>query len=107
MRGIRPEGDETGLTAGDMQRTPGTKSLFSPFLLYAVCAHVIRSKDIMSLSLGQADSGRPSNVLLEQARLLVSRELDRGSSLSAIQGFLLLSAAETASGRVGQAWLYT
>ncbi|WVQ96926.1 hypothetical protein IAU59_004034 [Kwoniella sp. CBS 9459] len=86
----------------DMHRTSTTSSLFSPFLLYSLCAHVVRCSDLQLLG----DDSALTNPFLRQARLLVTRELERGSSLAAIQGLLLLSAVECAVGRVCQAWVY-
>ncbi|OCF42834.1 hypothetical protein I317_03311 [Kwoniella heveanensis CBS 569] len=86
----------------DMHRTPTQSSLFSPFLLYSLCAHVVRHDDLRLLG----DDAASSNPFLRQARLLVTREVERGSSLAAIQGLLLLSSVECAVGRVCQAWVY-
>ncbi|WVF71034.1 hypothetical protein IAT40_005831 [Kwoniella sp. CBS 6097] len=86
----------------DMHRTPTQTSLFSPFLLYSLCAHVVRHGDLQLLG----DDSALTNPFLRQARLLVTREVERGSSLAAIQGLLLLSSVECAVGRVCQAWVY-
>ncbi len=79
------------------------QTVFSPFLLYAMCAHAIRETDVAVLH----DAPGTSESFTSQARLLAFREVERGSSLSAISGFLLLSAKECNLGRVSQAWAYS
>lgn len=81
-------------------RTP--QSMFSPFLLYCLCTHVIRACDVNLLSEGM----NPSDPFLPQAKLLVLREVERGSSLSAIAGLLTLSAKIMSLGHVSPAWVY-
>lgn len=78
--------------------------MFSPFLLYSLCTHVMRYRD-QELLFPQDGDTHP-DPFLPQARLLVHREIERGSSLSACLGLLLLSAKEVFLGRVGQSWVY-
>ncbi|KAL1407804.1 hypothetical protein Q8F55_007239 [Vanrija albida] len=86
----------------DMHRPRTPQSMFSPFLLYCLCTHVIRACDVNLLSDGQ----NPSDPFLPQAKLLVLREVERGSSLSAIAGLLTLSAKIMSLGHVSPAWVY-
>ncbi|KAL1411840.1 hypothetical protein Q8F55_002809 [Vanrija albida] len=88
----------------DMTRPRTSTSMFSPFLLYALCTHVMRYRDQELLF--PKDGDTHADPFLPQARLLVHREIERGSSLSACLGLLLLSAKEVFLGRVGQTWVY-
>ncbi|ORY24485.1 fungal-specific transcription factor domain-domain-containing protein [Naematelia encephala] len=85
----------------DINRPRSQHSAFSPFALYSLCTHVVRQVDVVLLS-----DGDHTDPFLPQARLLVHREIERGSSLSAISGFLLLSSKECLLGHVSQAWIY-
>ena len=91
-----------------MHRPRSPKSLCSPFLLYALCTHVLRRNDLALLGDDKDSPEQPSmfDPFLRQALIMVYKEVEKGSSLSCIQGCLLLSAKECAIGRMSQAWIH-
>ncbi|GAA6034446.1 hypothetical protein JCM8097_002729 [Rhodosporidiobolus ruineniae] len=98
----------------DMSTPAPSSSYFSVFLLFAICAHVGRSGlndfDSVKLTSPPSTASNPHesfNPFLGQARLLLWQEVEKGVSVSTIQGLLLLSAKECFDGRVGQSWTYT
>ncbi len=69
---------------------------YSHFLLLVLCAHAARFHE-----------GRVGEILISRARLLLSVEIQKPSSIPTVQALLQLSAREIAHGSTSQAWLYS
>ncbi|WWC61531.1 uncharacterized protein I303_104115 [Kwoniella dejecticola CBS 10117] len=77
---------------------------FSPFLLYALLAHSARFCRNYPVMLGYEPL---INQFWEKAKGLLVEELEKPSSVSTVQGLLLLSAIENSRGRTSQSWSYS
>jgi hypothetical protein len=69
---------------------------FSEFLVVVLCAHAARFQE-----------GNVGDLLTSRARLLLSAEIQRPSSIPTVQALLQLSARDLAYGSISQAWLYS
>lgn len=85
------------MNSGDL-RTLGP--MVSPFLLAATLTQAARysSRD---------DAVEMNEYFAKRALQLLVKEIDRGSSIPAIQGLLIFSSRECACGRTSQGWLYS
>ncbi|KKA16332.1 hypothetical protein T310_10066 [Rasamsonia emersonii CBS 393.64] len=70
------------------------------FLLNSVLAQAARFSD-------RPDASQLSEYFAKKALGCLAEEIDKGSSIPTLQGLLVLSARECASGRTSQGWLYS
>ncbi|KAL1966256.1 hypothetical protein VTN77DRAFT_4609 [Rasamsonia byssochlamydoides] len=70
------------------------------FLLNSVLAQAARFSD-------RPDASKLSEYFAKKALDCLAEEIDKGSSIPTLQGLLIFSARECASGRTSQGWLYS
>lgn len=70
------------------------------FLLYCILAQASRFSD-------RSDAPELSAFFAKKALECLPEEIDRGSSITTLQGLLILSARECAYGRTSQGWIYS
>ncbi|KAJ3928091.1 MAG: fungal-specific transcription factor domain-containing protein [Lentinula lateritia] len=68
---------------------------YSPFLLYAICAHTVRHIPILRDRVHEYAA---------KAHYLLAAELSRPSSIPTVQGLMLLASHDAARGMYAQAW---
>lgn len=72
----------------------------SPFLLNAVLAQAARYSD-------RPEAPQLGQIFAQKTLDTLAAEVEKGSSIPAIQGLLIFSARECACGRTSQGWLYS
>ncbi|GAA5993301.1 hypothetical protein JCM10908_001420 [Rhodotorula pacifica] len=72
----------------------------SPFLLNVIFAHACRYSSL-------TDPDNAAQAFLRKAKLLLLEEMEKPTSITTIQGLIVLGGRECAVGRSSQGWLYT